>query len=452
MATLTLDFTPPSTPPANGYVVKYRVKGTTGPYTTVTPNRTTVPIVITGLVAHTNYEGVIQSDCGGGLTSTVVAWSSNNSYVTYWAKKDYVCEQDSVYTLAQTLSGFSSPALLMYDPTSGKVFGVDQDDTSGNFFSFNPSAVTSRSSLTFYTGSKDQIYVFAADQQYRRLYAAGKNTSGLKVLDIATLTVSTKAYGMNDTGNTVSGNGFNRLGLTVLSDRIICYDDYTQAITLFNRDDLTQIGSSLPIASIPSGSLYLQAAAHYHQVGTEIWVVPSQSDGSGNIARYNNTFTTLLGTIDLTSSGLTYKSLPWDYGKYWRSSFYDQDNNTLYVHDSGSNYYLVIDTTTRAVIYSKKITNLQVYTNSSFVFLQDPITNDLYMSGRVLNSTVSGYTLRSYQLDRSNYSIINVFPSVSYLNLIQITGTNTLYGAQPNNTQWQGGSWDSDGLIYKYIK
>lgn len=66
MSTLTITFTPPATPPADGYIVKYRAIGTT-PYTTVGPNPTASPVVITGLDGSLGWEGTVQSSCGFGV-------------------------------------------------------------------------------------------------------------------------------------------------------------------------------------------------------------------------------------------------------------------------------------------------------------------------------------------------------------------------------------------------
>lgn len=67
MATLQIDFTAPTPVPANGFVVKYRQVGTT-PYTTVFPNPTSSPVIIT-IPSGTSYEGTIKSDCGNSSTS-----------------------------------------------------------------------------------------------------------------------------------------------------------------------------------------------------------------------------------------------------------------------------------------------------------------------------------------------------------------------------------------------
>ena len=79
MATLTINFTPPSPVPFNGYIVKYRVKGSGGSYTQVSPNPTSSPVTITGLTASTNYEGSVQSDCSG-IMSTVVTFVTGKCF------------------------------------------------------------------------------------------------------------------------------------------------------------------------------------------------------------------------------------------------------------------------------------------------------------------------------------------------------------------------------------
>lgn len=76
MATLTLNFTNASPAPANGYRVKYRLKGTSDVYTTLSPSPSASPAIITGINEANNYEGTIESDCGGGLFSSVATFST----------------------------------------------------------------------------------------------------------------------------------------------------------------------------------------------------------------------------------------------------------------------------------------------------------------------------------------------------------------------------------------
>lgn len=74
MATLTLNFTPPSPAPANGYLVSYRKAGDSS-YTQVTPNPTSSPVIVTGLDGTSAYEGFIKSLCTGSLASNSVQFS-----------------------------------------------------------------------------------------------------------------------------------------------------------------------------------------------------------------------------------------------------------------------------------------------------------------------------------------------------------------------------------------
>jgi hypothetical protein len=76
MSTLTITFTPPATAPANGYIVQYRQVGTT-PYTTVSPNPTASPVVITGVDGSESWEGLIQADCGSGFSSDALPFTAN---------------------------------------------------------------------------------------------------------------------------------------------------------------------------------------------------------------------------------------------------------------------------------------------------------------------------------------------------------------------------------------
>jgi hypothetical protein len=74
MATLTLSFASDNNP-TNGYIVKYRQVGTI-PYTTVTPNPTGSPILISSLGSGVSYEGTIQADCGNGQYGSISTFSA----------------------------------------------------------------------------------------------------------------------------------------------------------------------------------------------------------------------------------------------------------------------------------------------------------------------------------------------------------------------------------------
>jgi len=92
MATLTIDFTAPTPVPVNGFSVKYRKIGTST-YSTVYPNPTTSPILIT-VPAGESYEGVIKSDCGNASSSpetNFLAYGSVQIYAPYGSNTTTVC-------------------------------------------------------------------------------------------------------------------------------------------------------------------------------------------------------------------------------------------------------------------------------------------------------------------------------------------------------------------------
>lgn len=65
--------------PANGYTVYYRVAGTTGAFLLADTGYGASPACFnTGDPDGTNYEGYIFADCGGGLTGSIVNWSTGS--------------------------------------------------------------------------------------------------------------------------------------------------------------------------------------------------------------------------------------------------------------------------------------------------------------------------------------------------------------------------------------
>lgn len=67
---IQVDFTEPEIKPANGYIVKWRVIGTTT-WTTVSPNPKAAPVIIPYVPDCANIEGTIATSCDGGTGSVV---------------------------------------------------------------------------------------------------------------------------------------------------------------------------------------------------------------------------------------------------------------------------------------------------------------------------------------------------------------------------------------------
>lgn len=79
--TLTISFTPASPTPAAGYRVKYWPADNPASITTVSPNPTSSPVLITGLTG-TSYVGTIEASCGGGQYSTAVPFTASTPGTT----------------------------------------------------------------------------------------------------------------------------------------------------------------------------------------------------------------------------------------------------------------------------------------------------------------------------------------------------------------------------------
>jgi hypothetical protein len=102
MATLSVSFTLATPTPALGYLVQYRIKGSGGSYTTLSPNPTSSPAIIPGLLNDTEYEGIISSACEGGGFSTTVNFTTCTCQSGYTATADNEsCEK--VETAAATV-------------------------------------------------------------------------------------------------------------------------------------------------------------------------------------------------------------------------------------------------------------------------------------------------------------------------------------------------------------
>lgn len=80
--TITITFTPCGTAPAAGYVIQYRPVGG-GAYRTA-PNVFSSPAVIVDNEDELGqeYEGILQSDCGGGKLGPEIPWSTGGGSVS----------------------------------------------------------------------------------------------------------------------------------------------------------------------------------------------------------------------------------------------------------------------------------------------------------------------------------------------------------------------------------
>ena len=372
-------------------------------------------------------------------TTTTTTTTTTIPPTFIWVEDTSTCEQDSVFTLVSQVTNLSSPLGLMYDITSSRYYVADADDVISNYYWFDPTVFSSSADLHHISMSADDIYNSAPDYQYRRFYTIGKNTGGMKSLDLSTNLISTVPYGTNAS--------FSRLSLNICSGSIYTFDVSSNTVTIIDRSSLNVL-SSLGLGSIPSGSNFIGGGSYFNSVNGEIWILLHESSGLPNIARYNNTLTSFLGSISLSSFSST-----WVSSQYWRGSFYDQIHNKYYVYDAGSNNFIVVDTNTLSVIHTKNLTNLDGKTNSLYFFIQDPITGDIFMSGESINNpSDTGAIFRTYHINNSTFELDYIYPNQSFSNLVREGGTNILYGSFPGLFRWNGGAWQTDGIISKFTR
>lgn len=400
-----------------------------------------ITVTFSGLSAATNYFIRIKPQATGNLATyhkndCTTQGATTIPFTTYWAVNTYTCEQDGVFTLANSITGLSSPSVIYYDTTTSMCYVGDHDNPSGNVYKFNPATFTSAGQITVVPGFAKMCYAVSLDRQYKRIYFCGQNTGGLVVFDIATESFSTVPYGSD-------GPLFNRIDINVVGSRIYVQDRGTGQITIIDRATLSVLGN-ISIFAVPSGSLYLDTYTMV-SVGTEVWVV-SRFNGIGDIARYNQSLDTLIGTIALAAS-------PESSGRYRQSCYLDTVNNKLYVGDGGSSKLFVVDTNTRNVVHTKTFTNNQGKLFMLPYFVVDPITTDLFMNLQGYDSAGDpNKTKRVYNVDKQTYAINMMYVSQTFGELTQQGTTNIIWGSDIGLPQWEGGSWSTDGIILKYIR
>lgn len=434
-------------PPENGYSVLYRPLNSTIEYRRWPVNFFDTPAVlnITEDDDGTLYEGFIRSEYADGRACTPVAWRISENFV--WVEDTYVCAQDNPFAEVGSVTGMSSPYTIMYDSTSGLVYGVDADNVSGCFFHYNPVGFNNPSQVTYIqatTGAGQWMYAVGVDKQNRRLYAAGLNSGGLQVYDIATGTVSVKPYG--------SDSSFSRVLLLVLGTTILCNDINTGQMIVFDRASLSLL-STKAITSITDGIKCMIGSPAIAQVGNQFWVLQSQKpqsqapSQSGNLFIYDLTFNNKLYEVDL--SGMVSQ---WAYDggnlSYFRTIYYDSVRNKVYIFDAGTNKLIKVDPVTRVATVVKTITNKTGYTNSFFHFVIDPITGTPFLTGTVQN-TLSGANISiTYEWDFDTDQVTNIYPGLYMQDMIQIGATSTLHSNYFGFTVWSGNSaWNTDGGI-----
>ncbi len=450
-ATLTWDNQPEHT----SYKVEYKLHSastwTTAPGSPeANANPSQNNFVITGLVNNSSYDFRITTNCVSSVStpgSTVTATTTG----VVWVENTYVCEQSTGFTQALSVSGLSSPVLLVWDATNDRFIVTDEDDTSGNFWWFDPDTFTSSSGRNYFPssivpdggipGSFNYVQSFSYDPITNRIFVAGPGTGGLMYFDIASGTLN----------GPISGTGTANAAFSRLFTKVIGNSVYTSnragAETLYIVDTGTLSSTSQLISSIPSGSTYMNQSYTFFVVNGEIWACPSGGrDISGDIGRFSLDLSTFIGSITLTGVNTAFN------GRYWQNQFYDVANNRFYVSDFGSSKIFVIDTTTNTVVETIQITNRRGKTYSAVGWSLNPTTGDLYAAQTDLNSTsdVSQF-IRYYILDRSTYQYTFMYKDQTTISFTVRPGMNEFWSANAGTARWDTGSTAlTDGFVYKY--
>lgn len=421
--------------PGVSYVISYK-KASDSTWIIPPNNPTNVsPFLIAGLETEVLYDLKIQNNCGVASTQ----FTLTGVQTTIWIENTFTCEQSEPFNLDATYTGFSSPYGMMWDAPKQRFYVVDADAAGGHFWWFNPDTITGLASANYLTDtSYSDINVWAFDKQNRRIYAAGDQSSGMKVVDIANDTVTTLAYGTN-----VSPGSAVRAPIGLSPTTIYAFVKNAGVIRLYDRATLA-FQSQITISSIPSASTYLTQGFSCMFVGSEIWVTAA-SRPNGNVARYNSDFTALNGTITLPGIATAFN------GNFWQGTLYDSDNNRVFIGDDGSKKVFVIDTATASIINTLSLANFRGKAYANFSLSKSELDGNIYLQGSGINSLADGSpNFKLYKIDPISGNVITMYPDQQAGVLVNRTGTNEQWGCQPGLTSWQGGSWSTDGLILKY--
>lgn len=405
---------------------------------------------ISGLTPASSYDFRITTNCVASTSTPGTTVTASTTGVV-WVENTYVCEQSTGFTQALSVSGLSSPNLLVWDDPNSRFIVCDEDDTNGNFWWFDPTTFTSSSGRNYFpsstvpdggvAGSFNYIQSQSYDPVTNRIFVAGPGTGGLMYFDIPTGTLN------GPIANTGTSNAaFARLFTKVIGSNVYTSNRAT-AETLYIVDTTTLTSTANPISGITNGATYMNNSYTFFVVNGEIWACASAGRSlSGDIARYSLDLTTFIGTITLPGVATAFNS------RYWQSQFFDADYNRFYVSDFGSSQIFVIDTTTNNIVQTIHITNRRGKTYSYVGWILNPITGDLYAAQTDLNSTSDiSQGIRYYILNRTTYQYTYMFKDQTTASFTVRPGMNEFWSANPGTARWDTGSTAlTDGFIYKY--
>jgi DNA-binding beta-propeller fold protein YncE len=399
-------------------------------------------VEISGLTMGNSYTIVITNKCSGKSKTIVIPVEEETTFA--WIEDVWVCEEEDLIALVSTFGGLSSPSKILFNETNGKMYVADLDNVNGLIWSFDPATFTNiPADKTYYVNTFSSIYdgSISIDRERKRFYIAGHNTNGLIAFDTTTNQIEgTVPYGAN--------TAFGRLLVTLQGDYIYCSYSAgaTNSLTIIDAETLT-LSSTLATSSIPSGTTYLNGGYSLTAVEGNIWAAPAAGRTGGNIAIYNASFTSLVGTITLTGS---LNIGGWGAGKFWGAGFYDEEKDRYYYFDTGSCKLFVINTLTNTVLSTTDFNNRAGKDYATAAFQLSEPTNTIFLAFNAIDSSSDGSPdQRTYLIDRDTNSIKYILPNL-YLGFAEPQiGSSFLWAASAGLPIWSGGSWATDGVITK---
>ncbi len=450
LTTYTISWTP--TPGSFGTLIEYKQKeDSTWIVPSTTPNPTLFSTYELTLDNSFNYD-VRLSVNGGNCTKRYRYAEILNEPdpVTYiWIVDDYICEESVIYIIDTTYSNFSSPFLVYYYPANGRVYVADNDRAAGNAYWFDPITFTGVGDINSISGLISNVYNAAIDETNSRLYFIGKDTGGLKSLDLDTETFSTTTCG-------VDGVNFNRLQLFVGPTSIYTTDEAEEELYIIDRSSLALV-STLDINTIPSGITYVGQTGNARtliQIGNEFWTCASFSSAS-DIAVYNTAFTSLITTFAVPGAAVVGAGFEGGGGSRYRQSIvYDSVNDRVYIGDVGSSLMHVFEGSTRIFIKTLDFSlNLEGKLHTITDVVQEKLSGDWFIRYRGMNTSSDGSPkLRTYKLKRDDSTIEFLITGIAISDVSPEVGTNQAWAASSGLREWDGGAWATDGEIYKLVK
>src|ERR1044072_122879 len=343
-----------------------------------------------------------------------------------WLEDNSVCETSGGFTIYKTITGTSSPSKAWFDTVTNRTYIADHDNPLGNVYWFDHNTATTTADFTYSTAVMDpELYNIYIDSMYRKIYFLGRNTNGLLVYDIDSDTTSTVVFGTN--------GAFNRLTLLVTNDKIYCSNKLpVNSIVIIDRATLSILDTKA-ISAIPNNTRFTSGGGGYqlNSVGSKIYVVAGSGSNVSSIGGYDSNFNTNTANITLTGAAT------FDFSRFWQGGFYDSVSDQFYVSDYGSSRRYVIDASTDTVIDNRVASNKGGKSNYTATWGLNPVTNDLYMGVRLINSSVDGSPIiRTYKIDRVTHDSLDMYEGILLTSNTLISGTDKVIGLDAGLVYW----------------